>query len=168
MLSPHRQQLDADAVIAYTDSIDDLNKTLKKLSFKEQTIGDGSSIDGHLLLEADVLNRLPVFLTLTAWATDLQGDSIPQSELSVKVDRTIWGTDNRDEGAVTHVNITITPQSNDVPHRVEGLQFRFRGTADGDNGNAPIVGKTINAKTQTLMVYNIKLTKKGKLVGNFN
>lgn len=161
-------QLDADAVIAYTDSIDDLNKTLKKLSFKEQTIGDGSSIDGHLLLEADVLNRLPVFLTLTAWATDLQGDSIPQSELSVKVDRTIWGTDNRDEGAVTHVNITITPQSNDVLHRVEGLQFRFRGTADGDNGNAPIVGKTINAKTQTLMVYNIKLTKKGKLVGNFN
>lgn len=161
-------QLDADAAIAYTDSINDLNKTLKKLSFKEQTIGDGSSIDGHLLLEADVLNRLPVFLTLTAWATDLQGDSIPQSELSVNVDRTIWGTDNRDEGAVTHVNITITPQSNDVLHRVEGLQFRFRATADGDNGNEPIVGKTINAKTQTLMVYNIKLTKKGKLVGNFN
>lgn len=161
-------QLDADAAIAYTDSIDDLNKTLKKLSFKETTIGDGSSIDGYLLLEADVLNRLPVFLTLTAWATDLQGDSIPQSELNVNVDKTIAGTDNRDEGAITHVNITITPQSNDVLHRVEGLQFRFRATADGDNGNEPIVGKTINAKTQTLQVYNIKLTKKGKLVGNFN
>jgi hypothetical protein len=119
-------------------------------------------------LEADVLNRLPVFLTLTAWATDLQGDSIPQSELNVNVDKTIAGTDNRDEGAITHVNITITPQSNDVLHRVEGLQFRFRATADGDNGNEPIVGKTINAKTQTLQVYNIKLTKKGKLVGNFN
>lgn len=161
-------QLDADAAIIYTDSIDDLNKTLKKLSFKEKTIGDATSIDGSLVLEADVLNRLPAFLTLTVWATDLKGDSIPQSQLSVDVDKTIDGTADATTGAVTHLTVTMTPRSNDVLHQVEGMQFRFRAAADGKNGSNPIVGKTINAKTQTLKVYNIKLTKKGKLIGNFN
>ena len=159
-------QLDADAAIAYTDSIDDLNKTVKKLSFKESTVGDPTSIDGSLELEADITNRLPTYLTLTAWGTNLQGDSIPQSQLSVDVDKTVDAASDTQTPATTHLTITIKPQSNNVLHSLEGLQFRFRATAS--NGNNAIVGKTINAKTQTITVKNIKLTKTGKLVGNFN
>lgn len=159
-------QLDADAAIAYTDSIDDLNKTVKKLSFKENTVGDPTSIDGSLELEADITNRLPTYLTLTAWGTNLQGDSIPQSQLSVDVDKTVDAASDTQTPATTHLTITIKPQSNDVLHSLEGLQFRFRAAAS--NGNNAIVGKTINAKTQTITVKNIKLTKTGKLVGNFN
>jgi len=159
-------QLDADAAIAYTDSIDDLNKTVKKLSFKESTVGDPTSIDGSLELEADITNRLPTYLTLTAWGTNLQGDSIPQSQLSVDVDKTVDAASDTQTPATTHLTITIKPQSNDVLHSLEGLQFRFRAAAS--NGNNAIVGKTINAKTQTITVKNIKLTKTGKLVGNFN
>ena len=161
-------QLDADAAIAYTDSIDDLNKTVKKLSFKESTVGDPTSIDGSLELEADITNRLPTYLTLTAWGTNLQGDSIPQSQLSVDVDKTVDAASDTQTPATTHLTITIKPQSNDVLHSLEGLQFRFRATASDANGNNAIVGKTINAKTQTITVKNIKLTKTGKLVGNFN
>lgn len=159
-------QLDADAAIAYTDSIDDLNKTVKKLSFKESTVGDPTSIDGSLELEADITNRLPTYLTLTAWGTNLQGDSIPQSQLSVDVDKTVDAASDTQTPATTHLTITIKPQSNDVLHSLEGLQFRFRAAAS--NGNNAIVGKTINAKKQTITVKNIKLTKTGKLVGNFN
>lgn len=161
-------QLDADAAIAYTDSIDDLNKTVKKLSFKESTVGDPTSIDGSLELEADITNRLPTYLTLTAWGTNLQGDSIPQSQLSVDVDKTVDAASDTQTPATTHLTITIKPQSNDVLHSLEGLQFRFRATASDANGNNAIVGKTINAKKQTITVKNIKLTKTGKLVGNFN
>lgn len=159
-------QLDADAAIAYTDSIDDLNKTVKKLSFKENTVGDPTSIDGSLKLEADITNRLPTYLTLTAWGTNLQGDSIPQSQLSVDVDKTVDAASDTQTPATTHLTITIKPQSNNVLHSLEGLQFRFRAAAS--NGNNAIVGKTINAKKQTITVKNIKLTKTGKLVGNFN
>ena len=161
-------QLDADAAIAYTDSIDDLNKTVKKLSFKESTVGDPTSINGSLKLEADITNRLPTYLTLTAWGTNLQGDSIPQSQLSVDVDKTVDAASDTQTPATTHLTVTIKPQSNDVLHSLEGLQFRFRATASDANGNNAIVGKTINAKTQTITVKNIKLTKTGKLVGNFN
>ena len=161
-------QLDADAAIAYTDSIDDLNKTVKKLSFKESTVGDPTSINGSLKLEADITNRLPTYLTLTAWGTNLQGDSIPQSQLSVDVDKTVDAASDTQTPATTHLTITIKPQSNDVLHSLEGLQFRFRATASDTNGNNAIVGKTINAKKQTITVKNIKLTKTGKLVGNFN
>ena len=159
-------QLDADAAIAYTDSIDDLNKTVKKLSFKENTVGDPTSINGSLKLEADITNRLPTYLTLTAWGTNLKGDSIPQSQLSVDVDKTVDAASDTQTPATTHLTITIKPQSNDVLHSLEGLQFRFRAAAS--NGNNAIVGKTINAKKQTITVKNIKLTKTGKLVGNFN
>ncbi len=161
-------QLDADAAIAYTDSIDDLNKTVKKLSFKESTVGDPTSIDGSLELEADITNRLPTYLTLTAWGTNLQGDSIPQSQLSVVVDKTVEAASDTQTPATTHLTVTVKPQSNDVLHSLEGLQFRFRATASDANGNNAIVGKTINAKKQTITVKNIKLTKTGKLVGNFN
>lgn len=161
-------QLDADAAIAYTDSIDDLNKTVKKLSFKESTVGDPTSIDGSLELEADITNRLPTYLTLTAWGTNLQGDSIPQSQLSVVVDKTVDAASDTQTPATTHLTVTVKPQSNNVLHSLEGLQFRFRATASDANGNNAIVGKTINAKTQTITVKNIKLTKTGKLVGNFN
>ncbi len=161
-------QLDADAAIAYTDSIDDLNKTVKKLSFKESTVGDPTSIDGSLELEADITNRLPTYLTLTAWGTNLQGDSIPQSQLSVDVDKTVDAASDTQTPATTHLTVTVKPQSNDVLHSLEGLQFRFRATASDTNGNNAIVGKTINAKKQTITVKNIKLTKTGKLVGNFN
>lgn len=159
-------QLDADAAIAYTDSIDDLNKTVKKLSFKESTVGDPTSIDGSLELEADITNRLPTYLTLTAWGTNLQGDSIPQSQLSVDVDKTVDAASDTQTPATTHLTVTVKPQSNNVLHSLEGLQFRFRAAAS--NGNNAIVGKTINAKKQTITVKNIKLTKTGKLVGNFN
>lgn len=159
-------QLDEDAAIAYTDSVDGLNKTVKKLSFKENTVGDPTSIDGKLKLEADITNRIPAFLTLTAWGTNLQGDSIPQSQLSVDVDKTVEAATDTQTPATTHLTITIKPLSNDVLHSLEALQFRFRAAAS--NGNKAIVGKTINAKTQTITVKNIKLTKTGKLIGNFN
>lgn len=161
-------QLDADAAIAFTDSIDDLNKTVKKLSFKENTVGDPTSINGSLKLEADITNRLPTYLTLTAWGTNLQGDSIPQSQLSVVVDKTVDAASDTQTPATTHLTVTIKPQSNNVLHSLEGLQFRFRATASDANGNNAIVGKTINAKKQTITVKNIKLTKTGKLIGNFN
>lgn len=159
-------QLDADAAIAYTDSIDDLNKTVKKLSFKENTVGDPTSINGSLKLEADITNRMPAYLTLTAWGTNLQGDSIPQSQLSVVVDKTVEAASDTQTPATTHLTVTVKPQSNNVLHSLEGLQFRFRAAAS--NGNNAIVGKTINAKKQTITVKNIKLTKTGKLIGNFN
>lgn len=161
-------QLDADAAIAYTDSIDDLNKTLKKLSFKEKTIGDASSIDGHLRLEADIENRIPAYLTLTAWGTDLQGDSIPESLLTVDVDKTVEAATDVQSPKTTHLTVTITPHDNDVLHSMDGMRFRFRATASDAEGKNPIVGKTINAKTQTITVRNLKLYKVGKLVGNFN
>ena len=131
-------------------------------------MGDPTSIDGSLELEADITNRLPTYLTLTAWGTNLQGDSIPQSQLSVVVDKTVDAASDTQTPATTHLTVTIKPQSNNVLHSLEGLQFRFRATASDANGNNAIVGKTINAKKQTITVKNIKLTKTGKLIGNFN
>lgn len=160
-------QLDSDAVIAYTDSVTGLNKTVKKLSFKETQQDGKTTINGRLLLEADVVNRLPAYLTITAWGVDVQGDSIPEQELSVVVDKTVAAATDSQEGATTHVGVTFRPANNSVLQRLDALQIRFKAAAQ-DGGGKAVVGKTLNAKTQTITVKNAKLTVRGRLVGDFN
>ena len=160
-------QFDTDAVIAYTDSLTDLNKTVKKLSFKETKTDGKTTINGRLVLEADVTNRLPAYLSITAWGVDLQGDSISQKALSVTVDKTVTAATDAEPEPSTHVTVTLRPADNSVLQRLDALHIHFKATAKGDDGNV-VVGKTLNAKTQTITVKNARLTAKGHLVGNFN
>lgn len=149
---------DSDAKIVYRDSVNDWNKNIKDMEFKEEN----GTINGSIVVTADAINQLPVYLTFSAYAIDNNNDSISTDKISVVVDGTIAATANATNPTLSKIKVTIKPKSNSVFKTLDGLQFRAVGAAS--DGTNPIVGKRLNERTQSLILKNIKITKVGQII----
>lgn len=160
-------QFDDDAVIIYRDSTDGWNDTMKDLSFVQSNPSDPTSISGTVTVEADVANKLPVYLTVEVQPMDVDGNAISSNLIPITVDKTVAASDDGTTPKTTHITLTMRPRSNDALHTLDGLKFIVYMTAAETDGSNPIAGKTINAYNQTLRLTNISVTKRGKVVGDF-
>jgi hypothetical protein len=142
-----------DASIVYRDTLDDWNDDVKDLQ-----LTDG----GYVRMTTSAVNQVPVYLTLSGYGIDVNGNEISSSELFIKVDRTIDASSDGVTTKTTPLTITITPINSSVFKKLDGIVIKAVGAAS--NGVSPVSGVTINAYNQTLKLSDIKIQIVGKMV----
>ena len=140
-----------DARIVYKDTIDGLNDDLKDLELTKDT---------QLSITADIENRIPAYLTMSAHAINAEGNRI--NDLTVEVNKVIEAAEDSNVPTTTKdLTITIKQAGGDLS-KVDGIVFSI-GAAASD-GNKAIVGQTLNAQKHSLKVTNMKIQLKGRVI----
>ena len=119
-------------------------------------------------MDADVENKVPAHITITAHGIDANGDSISTERLKFSVNRVVPAS--RDGVVPTECHITIIGEAtdNDVFKILDQIKFHMIGSANDENGQNPVVGIPINAYKQTIRLKNVIIKKHGKIIGDFN
>lgn len=147
-----------NARIVYKDTIDDWHDDIEDFELSENS---------HITVSATIENRVPAFLTLTAYAIDVDGQRMSDEEIKVEVSNTVIASADGKKSAETPLTITVSQKESGAMSRLDGLVFDI--TAAASDGDAqPVVGKTLNSKKHFLIARDIKIKLVGKLIGDFN
>ncbi len=146
---------DEGATLVYKDSLDGWNEDINDVDFTE---------DASLVLSADIENKIPAYLHLSAWALDTNGEIMPHEKINVDVSSTIKGSADGETAAITPLTVRFSEQQKGSLKEVDGVVFRV--TASSSDDNSAIVGKTINAYKHTLRANNIKVRLEGRIIVN--
>ena len=140
-----------DARIVYNDSIEDMNKDLKDLDFAEGT---------YINVDANVENKVPAHLTVSAYAVDVNGKRM--NDVSIVVSDVVAGSPDGTTPVVTPLNVKVQQNKPGVLKNVDKLMFTIEGSAK-ENGNI-IEGVTLNAYNHTLVARDIVVKVVGKMI----
>ena len=140
-----------DARIVYNDSIEDMNKDLKDLDFAEGT---------YINVDANVENKVPAHLTVSAYAVDVNGKRM--NDVSIVVSGVVAGSPDGTTPVVTPLNVKVQQNKPGVLKNVDKLMFTIEGSAK-ENGNI-IEGVTLNAYKHTLVARDIVVKVVGKMI----
>ena len=143
----------AGAEIVYSDTWDGWNEDLEDLDFANSA---------YVSVTADIINRIPAYLTMDAQAIDVNGN--PVNGVTVDVVGNIAASADGETPAKTPISITIKQDSKNALKNVDGLVFTIAVAASDANKQNPIEGITLNADKHSLLADNIKVTIKGKVV----
>ena len=147
----------SDAQIVYNDTLKDWNKIFKKLTIKNQ-----------VRITTDVVNQVPIYLTFSAQAFDLDKNLISTDDISIEVSPTIpaYNPTTGKAGEAT-LTIIVKQKKEGAFKNMDGILLRAVGAATAD-GQSPIGGVTLNAYKQKLLLKNINATIIGKIITDFN
>jgi len=159
--------LDENAVVVYKHTYRGWNDQMKDISFVENTKDGVKSIDGYIRATAQVENKIPAYLTLSAYGVDVNGNEISSDQLQVSVDKTIAPSKDGRTPVTTEVKIVLTPKDNAVFSKLDGVAFRVKMSAKTSKGT-PVTGVLLNAYHQTIKVTSLKLQKMGKIAVDLN
>lgn len=149
-----------NAQIVYRDTVDGWNSDLE-----DYELSDNSYIE----LTANVENRIPAFLTLSAYAIDVNGNRMSDSEIEVKVDNTILASGNGIDPAASSVVVKVTQKQAGALERLDGLVFDFAASARNPQNTAEVVDNiTLNSRNHTILINDIKVKLVGTVIGDFN
>lgn len=148
---------DEGASIVYNDTIDGLYGDLD-----EYSLMDGAYVE----MNAEVVNKVPLALDVTANAIDVDGNAISSDLISVEVETSVSPSKDGVEAAVSPLKVVIKEKKKGTLKTVDGIALRAEA-ASGE-GQQSIVGKTINAYNQTLVVRNIKVKLVGRVIADLN
>lgn len=161
-IAPHYEVMaplafDEGAQIVYRDTLDGWNDDIKDLDF-----ADGAYIE----LQSDIVNRLPAYLNVSAFAVDVDGNAIPDNRIEVVVSNSVKASEDGNTAVTTPIVITLKEKEKGALKTVDGLSFMIAAAASEDNKS--IVGKTINSISQTLTATNIKVRLVGRIIADLN
>ena len=142
-----------DARIVYNDSIEDMNKDLKDLDFAEGT---------YINVDANVENKVPAHLTVSAYAVDINGKRMSDALISIVVSNVVAASPDGTTPVVTPLNVKVQQNKPGVLKNVDKLMFTIEGSAK-ENGNI-IEGVTLNAYKHTLVARDIVVKVVGKMI----
>ena len=142
-----------DARIVYNDSIEDMNKDLKDLDFAEGT---------YINVDANVENKVPAHLTVSAYAVDINGKRMSDDLISIVVSNVVAASPDGTTPVVTPLNVKVQQNKPGVLKNVDKLMFTIEGSAK-ENGNI-IEGVTLNAYKHTLVARDIVVKVVGKMI----
>lgn len=148
---------DEGAQIVYRDTLDGWHDDIDDLSLAE---------GAYLKVTANVENRVPANLSVSAYAIDTEGREVSAQRVEVKVVGTVKGSEDGTSPVVSPLDVRLYERESGALKSIDGLVLRV--VAAAGEGNDAIVGKTINAKTQTLVVRDIKIKLYGRVIGDFN
>ena len=140
-----------DARIVYNDSIEDMNKDLKDLDFAEGT---------YINVDANVENKVPAHLTVSAYAVDVNGKRM--NDVSIVVSDVVAGSPDGTTPVVTPLNVKVQQNKPGVLKNVDKLMFTIEGSAK-ENENI-IKEVTLNAYKHTLVARDIVVKVVGKMI----
>ena len=151
-----------DAVITYSDSIDDINGDLDDVELSK---------DATITLTANVKTQLPLFLNFEAHGVDVNGNNISIDDLEFNVECNV---DASDGSAVKEgkLKVVASQKKSDALKRLDAIAFTAKASAAkrDDNGNITEkqVGVRLNAYNQTIQLTDIELTLKGRVIYDAN
>lgn len=150
---------DKDAKIVYTDTIADWNNDIKDLELAD---------DSYINLSTTIENRVPAYLGVKVEPVDVDGNVMSENEISIKVTpETLQASEDGETSAETPLNIEIRQAEQGALKRLDGIAFRIEGGAS-DDGQNPVVGKTLNSEKHFLIARDIVVKLVGKIIGDFN
>lgn len=145
------------ANIVYEDSFTGWNEDIDKLDFAEGT---------YIEMTAQVENRVPAYLKVTAHAVDAQGNQI-DDKLNIEIPEEVAASPDGNAVVTTPITMRITPKVKHALKELDGIVFRMEGAAKSANGNS-VTGIGLNKNTHTLKVSDIKVKVIGQIIGDFN
>ena len=149
-----------NAQIVYRDSVDGWNSDLE-----DYELSDNSYIE----LTANVENRIPAFLTLSAYAIDVNGNRMSDSEIKVSVDNTILASSNGVEPVGSAIVVKVEQKQSNALERLDGLVFDFAASARNPQDGTDVVDNiTLNSRNHTILINDIKVKLVGTVIGDFN
>ncbi len=135
--------------IVYTDSVEDINKDIQDYEAEGATV------------TASVYNTVPLDLTATAEAVDVQGNIIPGIHITTAhIAAANSGMGSLEENAVTS-DITLDVKLNNPADLKKLERLRLRIAAES-------VQKGTLSSDQYLMVKDMRLKLKGNVIADFN
>lgn len=150
---------DKDAKIVYSDTIADWNNDIKDLELAD---------DSYINLSTTIENRVPAYLGVKVEPVDVDGNVMSENEISIKVTpETLQASEDGETSAETPLNIEIRQAEQGALKRLDGIAFRIEGGAS-DDGQNPVVGKTLNSEKHFLIARDIVVKLVGKIIGDFN
>lgn len=145
------------ANIVYEDSFTGWNEDIDKLDFAEGT---------YIEMTAQVENRVPAYLKVTAHAVDAQGNQI-DDKLNIEIPEEVAASPDGNAVVTTPITMRITPKVKHALKELDGIVFRMEGAAKSANSNS-VTGIGLNKNTHTLKVSDIKVKVIGQIIGDFN
>ncbi len=149
---------DEGAEIVYRDTIDGWHDDIEDFDFMEGT---------YLQATANIESKAPIYLKVTAFAIDEKGKEISSDLMSVSVDRTVRPSADGKTAVTTPIVVTVKELVKGTFKKTDGLIFKVEA-ASGEEGSESIVGQTINAYNQTLLVRDLKVKVIGKIIADLN
>lgn len=156
------------AQIVHNDTLKQMHDWVKDLRFKEINENGVSKIDGYVQMDADVENKIPAYIKVTAHGIDNKGDSISTDRLNFTMDKVVPASKDGVTPSECHITIIGKATDNEVFKTLDQIKFHMIGSANDENGQNPVTGIPINALKQTVRLKNIVIKKHGKLIGDFN
>ena len=148
---------DKGAQIVYRDTLDGWHDDIDDY---ELTNG------AYLKLTAKISNSVPANLAVTAYAIDADKKEVSQDRIMVEVRNTGKGSADGTTPVTSPMDIRIYEKTKGALKTIDGLVLKVEAAAG--TGNDAIVGKTINANTQTLKVSDIVIKLYGRVVADLN
>ena len=147
-----------NASIVYKDSLDGWHKDLEDYDLTD---------DACITVTAEIENRVPAYLTLTATPIDENGNDI-SNDVSVEVSGTVIASPDGEESAYTPLTINITKKTAEAMKKIDGLRLTIQGKAKSEDGKDSVTGKTLNSKKHFLIARDVKIKITGKVIADFN
>ena len=146
-----------DATIVYEDSIDDMNKDLQDIQLSE---------NAFVQVNANIENRAPVYLSVTAEAIGVNGKVLDGIKVDVK--NTVIASADGENSVVTPLEVVIMQSEKKALNQLEKLRFTIVGKAKSPDGNNSVVGKTLNSEKHFLIARDIEIKLVGKVITDLN
>ena len=159
--------LGEEAVIVYKKEYTGWNDQFKDIRFVETTNAEGQkTVEGYVKVNANIENKIPAFLRLSAAGIDANGNEIGDDRLAVEVQKVIQASKDGVTPAKTEEVIVLRPKDPEVFKALDGIKCRIEMVAK--NGKEKVTGVKLNAYKQTIKVTDIAIQKVGKVAIDLN
>lgn len=148
---------DEGAQIVYRDTLDGWHDDIEDLSLTE---------GAYLQVKANVDNRIPANLSVSAYAIGTDGKALGDDKIQIEVKGSVKGAADSQQAVTSPLQVRLYEKAKGAIKSLDGIVFKVE--AGAGEGSSAIVGKTINAKTQTLTIRDIRIQLFGKVIGDFN
>ena len=147
-----------NAQIVYKDTIDEWHEDIEDFELSDNS---------YITFTANIENRVPAYLTLSAYAIDVDGQRMGDDEIKVEVSNTVIASADGETSSETPLTIRVSQNDGRVLSRLDGLVFDVTASAS-DGGANPVEGMTLNSEKHFLIARDIKIKLVGTLIGDFN
>ncbi len=146
-----------NACIVYSDETESFEDDLSDID----VMGDAS-----VEISAKVVNKVPAFLAFNAFPLDKDGNEISANDLEVKVEGFIPACENGKTSVESELHIVIAQKTSKAIQKLDKVKYTVTATAT-HNGES-VTGIALNKQTQTIIMKDIKVTLKGKVIADLN
>lgn len=147
-----------NAQIVYKDTIDEWHEDIEDFELSDNS---------YITFTANMENRVPAYLTLSAYAIDVDGQRMGDDEIKVEVSNTVIASADGATSSETPLTIRVSQNDGRALSRLDGLVFDVTASAS-DGGANPVEGMTLNSEKHFLIARDIKIKLVGTLIGDFN